>query len=422
LPNNATIKSTLCLPELNEAAKKVHTFNNLNENMMSVRQLCDAGYDVHFDKDQAIVNNKENIILTVPRDHKNGLWQAPLVTANNEMRKAMCNMANHHDNTTSTYLSKHDNRNSAYCSNVQDHINIKDEINYLQGAAFSPVKSTLLQAIENGNFASWLTANNIAKHYTRTIATAKGHMVQTRQNTRSTEPKKQKKAPTEEIDDATREDFAPKENLPQLTHEVYETITDINSKVYTDLTGRFPTTSSKGNKYILLLYEYDGNAILAEPMKTKEDAEAVRAYTVLYRQLTDAGLKPNFQIMDNEASAAVKSFLKQNNIAYQLVSPYIHRRNAAERVIRTFKSHFIAGLATTDGQFPTHLWFRLVHQATITLNLFRNSRLNKKLSAYAQVFGPFNFDATPLAPPGTRIVAHEKPKQWATSAAHGVSG
>jgi hypothetical protein len=385
-PNNATIKSsgtgTLCLPELNLAATKNHTFNNLNKNLMSVGQLCDAGYDVHFDKDKAIVNNKENIILTAPRDHKNGLWQAPLVTTNNEMRKATCNMTTHHDNTTSTYLRKHDNINSAYCSNVQDHTDIKDAINYLQGAAFSPVKSTLLQAIENGNVASrpGFTTNNVAKHYTRTIATAKFHMVQTRQNTRSMKPKKQKKAPTEEMDDATREDFAPKDNLPQRTHEVYTTITDINGKVYTDLTGRFPTTSSKGNKYILVLYEYDGNVILAGPMKTKADAEAVRAYTLLYRQLTNARLRPNFQIMDNEASTAVKYFLKQNNIAYQLVPTHIHRRNAAERAIHTFKSHFVAGLATTDGHFPMHLWCQLVHQTTITLNLLQKSRLKKIVS------------------------------------------
>jgi hypothetical protein len=63
--------------------------------------------------------------------------------------------------------------------------------------------------------------------------------------------------------------------------EVYTTITDISGKLDTDLTSRFPTTSSKGNKYILVFYEYDGNAIVAEPMKTKADAEAVRAYTFL---------------------------------------------------------------------------------------------------------------------------------------------
>jgi hypothetical protein len=78
---------------------------------------------------------------------------------------------------------------------------------------------------------------------------------------------------------------------------------------------------------MLILYEYDGNTIWAEPMKSKAqaEAEAVRAYTVFYKQLTDAGLRPNFQIMDNEASTAVKSFQKQQGIAYQLVPSHTHR-------------------------------------------------------------------------------------------------
>jgi hypothetical protein len=104
--------------------------------------------------------------------------------------------------------------------------------------------------------------------------------------------------------------------------------------------------------------------------------------------------------MDNEASAAVKEFLRKENIQYQLVPPYIHRRNAAERAIRTFKAHFIAGISTVDAHFHMHIWCRLVNQAIITLNLLRNSRLNKKFSAYAQVFGQFYLSTTLLAPPG----------------------
>jgi hypothetical protein len=49
----------------------------------------------------------------------------------------------------------------------------------------------------------------------------------------------------------------------------------MDGKVYTDLTGRFSTTSSKGNKYVLIVYEYDGNAILAEPTKLRSDSEPV---------------------------------------------------------------------------------------------------------------------------------------------------
>ena len=42
---------------------------------------------------------------------------------------------------------------------------------------------------------------------------------------------------------------------------------EMSGKVSTDQSGRFPTTSSKGNKYLILLHEYDSNDILAETMK-----------------------------------------------------------------------------------------------------------------------------------------------------------
>ena len=94
--------------------------------------------------------------------------------------------------------------------------------------------------------------------------------------------------------------------------------------------------------------------------------------------------------------------------------PHIHRRNSAEHVIQTFKNHFIAGLASTDPNFPLSNWCRLLPQAELTLNLLRPSRLNPNLSAYAQLEGAFDFTRTPLAPPGTRVIVHEKPTQRRT--------
>jgi hypothetical protein len=49
-------------------------------------------------------------------------------------------------------------------------------------------------------------------------------------------------------------------------------------QIYTDQTGRFPVVSSKGNTYIMVLYEYDGNVILAEPIKIRTTAELLRAF------------------------------------------------------------------------------------------------------------------------------------------------
>ena len=47
-------------------------------------------------------------------------------------------------------------------------------------------------------------------------------------------------------------------------------------------------------------------------------------------------------------------------------------------------------------------------QAEITVNLFRPSRINPKLSAYHQVFDIFDFNQTPMAPLGTKTIIYEK--------------
>ena len=67
-----------------------------------------------------------------------------------------------------------------------------------------------------------------------------------------------------------------------------------------------------------------------------------------------------------------------------------------------------------------HLWDRKIPQATLTLNLLLPSRINPRLSAKAQLNGPFNFNATPLAPPGTKVLIHETPDQQRSWAPHGV--
>jgi hypothetical protein len=92
----------------------------------------------------------------------------------------------------------------------------------------------------------------------------------------------------------------------------------------------------------------------------------------------------------------------------------MHRRNAAERAIRTFKNQFVAILCSIDPSFPMHFWVGLLPQALITLNLLRSSRLNLRLSAYEHLEFTFDFNRTPLAPPGTKVVFHEKPKQRAS--------
>ncbi len=148
----------------------------------------------------------------------------------------------------------------------------------------------------------------------------------------------------------------------------------------------------------------------------------LKLYERGHKLLSLRGLRPQLQRLDNEASRALRQFMATEEVAFQLVPPYEHRRNAAERAIHTFKNHFIAGLCSTDSRFPLKLWDRMLPQALITLNLLRGSRINPKLSAYAQVHGPFDFNATPLAPPGIRVLVHVKPEVRESWAPHAVDG
>jgi hypothetical protein len=142
-------------------------------------------------------------------------------------------------------------------------------------------------------------------------------------------------------------------------------------------------------------------------MKNRGDKDMIRAFDLLIQSLIIHGLKPRMQHLYNEASLALRNHLTKQGIDYHLAPPHIHRRNNAERAIQTFKNHLISGLCSVDSNFPLKLWDKLLPQATITLNLLRKSIIKPRISAYAQLNGRFDFNRVPLAPPGTRVIAHE---------------
>ena len=177
--------------------------------------------------------------------------------------------------------------------------------------------------------------------------------------------------------------------------------------------------SSRRNAYLLIVYDYDSNAILVEPLKSRAVAGVKNAWLKITMLLESQGRKPDLHILDNECSAEFKHAFTKNKIQYQLVPPHVHRQNAAERVIQTFKHHFLEGLALANPDFPVGEWDRLLLQAVLTLNLLRNSHANPKSSSHAFLHGNYNFHATPLAPPATKAVIHNKPKERNSWSFHG---
>jgi hypothetical protein len=106
-------------------------------------------------------------------------------------------------------------------------------------------------------------------------------------------------------------------------HYMYATTLETN-QIYSDLRGRFPTTSLSGNKYMLILYDYDNNSILSAPMKNRGDKEMVRAFDLLIQSLILPGLKPLLQRLDNVASLTLRNYLTKHVITNQLAPPHIH--------------------------------------------------------------------------------------------------
>ena len=65
----------------------------------------------------------------------------------------------------------------------------------------------------------------------------------------------------------------------------YNLAEELDRKMYSDQTGKFPVTSYKGNQYIMVLFETTSNNILVEAMKDRTAGEMVRAYQFLIDRL-----------------------------------------------------------------------------------------------------------------------------------------
>ena len=95
-------------------------------------------------------------------------------------------------------------------------------------------------------------------------------------------------------------------------------------KLYTNLTRRFPVQSSRGHKYILVVYNFDSNSIHVKPLKSRHDNVTIKAYEDIYNMLTQQGLKPQLYWLDNETSKALKRFIDEQQTTYQLTPPHIN--------------------------------------------------------------------------------------------------
>jgi hypothetical protein len=431
LPDGSTITSThtalLNIPLLPPHACESHIFPTLaSGSLISIGKLCDHGCIATFTSDAVSITLNDTQILRGSRSATTGLWQLHLPQA-----------SPHCDLLTPSHTKDTPTPHHA-ANSLIPHQTLADRIAFYHATLFSPSLSTWCKAIDANLLATWpdLTSAQVRKHPPISSALVKGHLDQSRANQRSTKPKAtttnkpQTTSPntnhfaaleaTNVVNTTPTNTYAEPTN--DKLHLLYADFATDTGKIFTDLTGRFVQPSISGHSDMLVVYDYDSNFIHVEAMTSKSGPDILAAYKRAHALLTSRGLRPRLQRLDNEASKALQQFMHSEEVDFQLAPPHVHRRNAAERAIRTFKNHLIAGLCSTDRDFPLNLWDRLLPQALITLNLLRQSRINPLLSAYAQVHGAFDYNRTPMAPPGTRVMIHEKPSARKTWAPHAVDG
>ena len=136
-----------------------------------------------------------------------------------------------------------------------------------------------------------------------------------------------------------------------------------------DMTGRYPITSRQGNKYVLIMIDWDSNYIKLIPMKSRKSQNLVAAFETGYQWFRDKGFSAELLKLDNEISKALIDAIKENKLDYQLASPNDHRQNPAERAIQDVKAHFISIRSTANAAFPINEWDLLLQHTEDTLNM-----------------------------------------------------
>jgi hypothetical protein len=109
----------------------------------------------------------------------------------------------------------------------------------------------------------------------------------------------------------------------------------ITGLIHSGQTCRFLLTSSRSSKCIMVVYNYDFNAILTQPLTSQTKREILQAHSKLHNYLTACGLKAVLQRLDNKAPGHLQFYMCAKYVTFQLVVPHNHQRNAAEKAIGT---------------------------------------------------------------------------------------
>ena len=246
---HATHTARLPMNTLCDAARTTTIVPQLAKSLVSVGVLADNGYTTIFHPhtkgaevyatDACTITTTQPPVLQACRNDQ-GLWTILIQKQKTDTAQSVTKQA-HTANVT---------HHSDQASNVYDLPTTQEVIRFLHAALGFPTKPTLLAAIRNKQLTTFpgLMVEAANKHFPDSDETQKGHMREARQGVRSTKI----------LDEDTYLNFKP---TPGVKHkDVYLRVYEATKKsMYTDQTGRFPVVSSRGNKYVMVACELDGN-------------------------------------------------------------------------------------------------------------------------------------------------------------------
>ena len=109
--------------------------------------------------------------------------------------------------------------------------------------------------------------------------------------------------------------------------DVYTKIYDTCETIFSDQTGRFPTQSQLGNKYIMVIASRTD-----EQQERQGNDTSLQCTSTMFKTRRHCTKK---QMLDNQVSEAMKNRTRNDlKFTMELVPPGCHRRNAAEVAIR----------------------------------------------------------------------------------------
>ena len=108
-------------------------------------------------------------------------------------------------------------------------------------------------------------------------------------------------------------------------------------------------------------------------------------------------------MLDNECSTEFKQAIKKNGLECELVPKGQHRRNLAERALKTWKSHTIGALSRVADTPPLGQWDELLPQLNMQVNLLRFSNVNPMVCSFNVFNGAHDFNRHLLSPLGVDI-------------------